>query len=261
MALYDAIGKTYDTTRRADPSITRCLARLLDLRPGANYLDVGCGTGNYTVALRNLGARMHGLELSSTMLAQARPKSDRVRWVQGDAASMPFPDQCFAGAIATVTIHHWKSLRPGFDEVFRVIRSGHFVIFTGDHAQMNGYWLREYFPNGFAAAINQMPAAEVVIDQLERAGFTDINREAWEVPRDIQDWFLFAGKYRPEIYLDPHVRAGISFFAQGVVAPEETAVGCARLAADIKSGDITSVIENYRHNLGDYLFVIASKGN
>ncbi|HLI81594.1 MAG TPA: class I SAM-dependent methyltransferase [Candidatus Binataceae bacterium] len=259
MALYDAIGKTYDTTRRADPSITRCLARLLELRPGANYLDVGCGTGNYTVALQNLGAQMHGLELTSTMLAKARLKSDRVRWIQGDAASLPFPDRCFGGAIATVTIHHWKTLRPGFDEVFRVIRSGHFVIFTGDHAQMNGYWLKEYFRNGFAASIKQMPATEVVVDQLERAGFTDVKRETWEVPRDIQDWFLFAGKYRPEIYLDPQVRAGISFFAQGIATPEETAAGCARLEADIKSGRIEQVMEKYRHNLGDYLFVIAAK--
>ncbi|HLX38216.1 MAG TPA: class I SAM-dependent methyltransferase, partial [Candidatus Binataceae bacterium] len=93
MALYDTIGKTYDTTRRADPSVVRTLARLLELRPGGNYLDVGCGTGNYTVALQKLGAQMHGLELSSTMLAGAWLKSDRVRWIQGNAESLPFPDR------------------------------------------------------------------------------------------------------------------------------------------------------------------------
>src|SRR5579864_8909698 len=128
MPLYDAIGRTYDTTRKADPDVTRCLARHLNLRAGANYLDVGCGTGNYTVALQRLGARMFGLELTSTMLAKARSKSDRVRWVQGNAESLPFRDRHFDGAIATVTIHHWKSLRPSFDEVFRVIDSGRLVI-------------------------------------------------------------------------------------------------------------------------------------
>ena len=260
MALYDTIGKTYDTTRRADPSIVRTLARLLELRPDANYLDVGCGTGNYTVALQNLGAQMHGLELSSTMLANARLKNDRVRWIQGNAESLPFPDRCFEGAIATVTIHNWKALRPGFDEVFRTLRSGRFVIFTGDHAQMNGYWLHEYFPRGLAAALEQMPPAELVLEQLHNAGFTDVTREPWEVPREIEDWFLYAGKYQPEIYLDPNVRAGISFFAQShICPPDEVAVGCARLEADIKSGRIKDVVENYRHNLGDYLFIIATK--
>ena len=259
MPLYDNIGRTYDTTRKADPDVTRCLARHLNLRADANYLDVGCGTGNYTLALQRLGAQMFGLELTSTMLAKARTKSDRVRWIQGNAESLPFPDRCFDGAIATVTIHHWKGLRPGFDEIFRVLRSGRFVLFTGDHAQMNGYWLREYFSDAIAAALKQMPSAESVVNELKLAGFTDIGSEPWEVPLDIQDWFLYAGKYRPEIYLDPRVRAGISFFAQGVATSEETAAGCAKLEADIKSGRIEQVTEKYRHNLGDYLFVIATK--
>ena len=259
MALYDTIGRTYDTTRKADPSITQCLARLLNLKSGARYLDVGCGTGNYTVALQNLGAQMHGLELTTTMLDKARFKSTRVRWIQGNAEAIPFRDRCFDGVIATVTIHHWRALRPGFDEVFRVIGSGCFVLFTGDHAQMNGYWLKEYFPEAIAASLKQMPPAEYVMEQLQQVGFTEVRRESWEVPRDIQDWFLYAGKYQPEIYLDPNVRAGISFFAQGVCTPAETDAGCAKLAADIKSGRIEQVVESYRHNLGDYLFVFATK--
>jgi ubiquinone/menaquinone biosynthesis C-methylase UbiE len=258
-ALYDTIGRTYDTTRKADPSITRCLARLLNLEPTGNYLDVGCGTGNYTVALHNLGAKMCGLELTSTMLDKARLKSDRVRWIQGNVDALPFRDGFFDGAIATVTIHHWKALRPGFDEVFRSIRAGRFVLFTGDHAQMNGYWLREYFPEGTAAALKQMPAAEYVMEQLCEAGFDEVGREAWEVPRDIQDWFLYAGKYRPEIYLDPVVRDGISFFAPTITPPEEILQGCARLEADINSGRIEKVMEKFRHNLGDYLFIYANK--
>jgi len=259
VALYDTIGRTYDTTRKADPEITRCLARYLKFAPGASYLDIGCGTGNYTVALQNLGARMHGLELTFTMLAKARLKSDRVRWIQGNAEALPFRDRYFDGAIATVTIHHMKNPWRTFEEVFRVMRHGRFVIFTGDHAQMNGYWLKEYFPNAIAAAIKQMPSAQSVVTHLELAGFTIVETEPWEVPRDIQDWFLYAGKYRPEIYLDPNVRAGISFFAQGICTPEETAAGCAKLDADIKSGRIEEVTKKYRHDLGDYLFVIATK--
>jgi SAM-dependent methyltransferase len=259
MPLYDAIGSTYDTTRKADPDVTRCLARHLNFTPGARYLDIGCGTGNYTVALQQLGAQMHGLEITSTMIAKARLKSDRVRWIQGNAESLPFPDRCFDGAIGTFTIHHMKNPWRAIEEVYRVIGRGHFVIFTADHSHFRGYWLNEYFPIGMAAAFKQMPPASEVARHLERAGFTAIEFEPWEIPEDIQDWFLYAGKHRPEIYLDPAVRAGISTFAQGLITPEETATGCARLEADIKSGRFEEVAARYRHDRGDCLFVVATK--
>jgi len=259
MALYDAIGRTYDTTRRADPDLTRCLKRHLNFRPGARYLDIGCGTGNYTVALQQLGARMYGLELTSTMLAKARLKSDRVRWIQGNAESLPFRDRCFDGATGTFTLHHMKHPERAIEEVFRVIDHGRFVIFTADLPQSSGYWLNEYFPVGMAAMHKQMPPAADIVRHLEHAGFTAIKLDPWEIPEDIQDWFLYAGKYRPEIYLDPAVRAGISTFAQGLISPEETALGCAQLEADIKSGRFEKVAASYRHDRGDCLFIIATK--
>ena len=61
-ALYDQIGDGYDTTRRADPAIVRRLAAYLALAPGRRYLDVGCGTGNYTAALAALGGVWHGVD-------------------------------------------------------------------------------------------------------------------------------------------------------------------------------------------------------
>jgi ubiquinone/menaquinone biosynthesis C-methylase UbiE len=54
-ALYDLIGSTYARSRRADPAIAQTLARELRLAPSGAYLDLACGTGNYTVALSGLG--------------------------------------------------------------------------------------------------------------------------------------------------------------------------------------------------------------
>ena len=62
--LYDQIADGYDTTRRADPTIVRRLAAYLALAPGRRYLDVGCGTGNYTAALAALGGVWHGVDSS-----------------------------------------------------------------------------------------------------------------------------------------------------------------------------------------------------
>ena len=54
------------------------------------------------------------------------------------------------------------------------------------------------------------------------------------VPHDCQDGFLGAFWRRPEAYLDPDVRNGISAFAQ--MAPEHARRGLARLADDLRSG-------------------------
>ena len=54
------------------------------------------------------------------------------------------------------------------------------------------------------------------------------------VPHDCQDGFLGAFWRRPEAYLDPEVRNGISVFAQ--LAPEHVRRGLARLADDLRSG-------------------------
>lgn len=75
---------------------------------------------------------------------------------------------------------------------------------------------------------------------------------------ELCDWFLHAGKYRPEIYLDPVVRAGISSFAR-LDFEEEVEQGLAKLREDINSGDIKKVIQQYDNNLGDYLFIKAQK--
>ena len=47
----------------------------------------------------------------------------------------------------------------------------------------------------------------------------------------------------------------------GLASADEVREGCARLSQDIESGRISQVIDQYRNQRGDYLFVIADKGN
>lgn len=61
-ALYDAIGQTYDTTRGPDPEIIRTLLQLLLPISQGRYLDVACGSGNYTDVLAQNGLQMEGIE-------------------------------------------------------------------------------------------------------------------------------------------------------------------------------------------------------
>jgi ubiquinone/menaquinone biosynthesis C-methylase UbiE len=49
---YDAIGIGYDSTRRPDLRIAARIQALLEPRAGGHYLDVACGTGNYTITVK-----------------------------------------------------------------------------------------------------------------------------------------------------------------------------------------------------------------
>lgn len=254
--LYDLIGKTYATSRRADPSIVQTLARELGITPSGTYLDVACGTGSYTVALSGLGGAWSAADVSKVMLAQASEKSSAIAWTRSSADVLPFPDAAFDGAICTLAIHHFADLTAPFAEVRRTLRAGPFVIFTGLAEQMRHYWLCHYFPEMMARSIEKMPSEPQIRAALSKSGFTSVKVTPFLVTNELQDLFLYSGKHRPDLYLDPAVRDNISSFAN--LAPvTELQDGLALLASDIQTGTVTSVIAKYAAEVGDYAFIIA----
>jgi ubiquinone/menaquinone biosynthesis C-methylase UbiE len=257
-ALYDSIGKSYDTTRKSDPRIAERLLSLL--RPAANgkYLDVACGTGNYTASLHKLGISIRGIDQSERMISDAKTKAPDIDWDVGDAEALPFPDGSFDGVICTLATHHFQDIQTAFSEAFRVVRRGRLVIFTAYPDQMSGYWLNEYFPIAMERASRQMLSKTALFGYLEIAGFHEIFEETFEIPHGLEDLFLHSGKHRPEIYLLPQVRAGISTFAK-LASEAEIFEGCGRLERDIRSGQIDRVMSDYSNPAGDYVFVVGEK--
>jgi SAM-dependent methyltransferase len=256
--LYDRIGTQYDVTRRADPYPVGRLLHHLDATSAGECLDMACGTGNYTIAVAQTGVRMHGIGQSWRMIAAAREKNRAGAWHIGNVEALPFPEGVFSGVICTLAIHHFQALQPAFQEVFRVLAPGRFVLFTSTAEQMRGYWLNAYFPTAMALSIAQMPSLPAIVQALRQSGFTRIHTEPYEVQNNLQDFFLYSGKHRPAMYLHPHVRAGISTFA-ALADAAEVGDGCRKLSQDIESGRIAEVIATYRHAQGDYLFVVGEK--
>jgi ubiquinone/menaquinone biosynthesis C-methylase UbiE len=254
--LYDLIGSTYATSRRADPAIARALARTLRLVPSGAYLDVACGTGNYTLALSAIGGTWTGVDASEVMLAQARRKSSAIAWSQSSADALPFPDEAFDGAVCTLAIHHFPDLAGPFAEVRRTLRSGSFAIFTGLAEQMRHYWLCHYFAETMARSIEKMPSEAQVRTALSQAGFRSLTVAPFFVTNELQDLFLYSGKDRPELYFDSAIRANISSFVQ--LAPAaELQDGLVRLRADLRSGAFAAVKARYANEAGDYAYITA----
>ncbi len=259
MAKYDTIGTHYNQTRTADPFLLDQMWQKLYHTDHQRHLDIGCGTGNYTIALHEKGMAITGVDPSLKMLQKADAKNSDIEWTQGSAENIPFENNSFDAAIASLTLHHWTSLVDGFKELNRVLKTGGGItIFTSSKEQMLGYWLHHYFPQMLADSIQQMPARDEIVNALSEAGFEITDTEPYFVRPDLQDKFLYAGKHDPSFYLDPIMRQGISSFSS-LANQAEVEQGLDKLEEDINSGKIKSIIESYENDLGDYLFVSAIK--
>ena len=259
IVLYNSIGVNYNATRQADPYLTNRLYNLLLAAQNGSYLDIGCGTGNYTIALADKGLLFTGIEPSEAMLFEARKKSTSINWINGTAESIPLPDSFFDGAIATLTLHHWQSIEQGFAELFRVLKpDGKFVVFTSLPEQMQGYWLNHYFPQMLNTSIEQMPSIEQIEQASLQTGFTLTVKEKYFIRPELKDLFLYSGKHKPEMYFIDPVRQGISSFAS-LANKKEVEKGLEMLSHDIAKNDFEKVKKKFDNDLGDYLFLKLEK--
>ncbi|MGL4994668.1 MAG: class I SAM-dependent methyltransferase, partial [Deefgea sp.] len=242
-------------TRQADPYLLARLLALLDLPVNAQCLDVACGTGNYTRAVANHSGHWTACDISAQMLSVAAQTESAVCWQQADVLALPFADGQFSAAMTTLAIHHFPDLTAAFTEVRRVLSAGgRYVLLTAFTEQMQHYWLKRYFPIMMAKSSAQMPTRAATLAALDAAGFEVLAIEPYRVQPDLQDAFLYSGKYDAERYFDPMIRANISSFAH-LIDANELASGLEQLRVDIESGQIHSHIQASEHSDGDYAFL------
>ncbi len=217
---YDVIGATYTATRRADPRVeAQIRAALGDAR---RIVNIGGGTGSYETA----GPVVATIDPSPVMIAQRPPGAAPA--VLGVAEHLPFRDGAFDAALGIFTIHHWTDWRAGMAEVLRV--AGRMVILSWDPGVQSHFWLTtEYLPE----ALTDEQFEDIPVPELDDA-LGGVRVETVMVPADCRDGFFAAYWARPEAYLDPTVRAGISCLSLLDQTIVESRI--ARLADDLASG-------------------------
>ena len=93
---------------------------------GLEVLDVGCGSGPLTEALRARGAVVSGFDLSPAMveLARGRLGEDADLRVADLAAPLPYPDERFDLVVSSLTLHYVEDWASALAELRRVLRPG-----------------------------------------------------------------------------------------------------------------------------------------
>jgi len=103
------------------------------LGPGQRALDACCGTGDVAFGLAARGAEVVGFDFSQPMLTVAAeraaktplpPGSGTVRFQQGDALDLPFPDRSFDVVTISYGLRNLADFHRGLRELTRVLKPG-----------------------------------------------------------------------------------------------------------------------------------------
>ncbi len=121
---------TYDSRRYAvvnrwDSTHLDKVDRLLDLQPGENVLEVGCGAGHLTNRLAARGVDVIGIDANPN--ASEIAGTDRVRTMR--AETLDFADDAFDAIVSVHAIEHIPQLGAALGEMARVLRPGGRAMF------------------------------------------------------------------------------------------------------------------------------------
>jgi len=171
-------------------------------RPDARILDLCCGTGDMTFALRRLAekssAEILGADFSHAMLQRASAKSSATqngsapKWIEADALNLPFPSAHFDLLTSAFGFRNLADYDAGLREIVRVLRPGGEcgILDFGEPKGAMGALYRIYFkqvlprvgtmisgvrgPYAYLpASVERFPPPEEMLVRMKRAGFAE----------------------------------------------------------------------------------------
>lgn len=167
--------------------------------PGAEVLDLCCGTGDMAFALHKRSGpaqvQFFGADFSHAMLVRAQEKSGRrnIRWVEADALNLPFASGKFQLVTSAFGFRNLANYDRGLAEIYRVLAPGGEVgiLDFGEPKGLVGQLYRVYFrrvlpaigtlisgvrgPYSYLpASVLRFPSPEEMLQRMRAAGFTQV---------------------------------------------------------------------------------------
>jgi demethylmenaquinone methyltransferase/2-methoxy-6-polyprenyl-1,4-benzoquinol methylase len=132
-AMFDRIARVYDVmnsvmTAGMHHRWRRRAAELARVGPGSTALDVATGTGDLAIELARRGAEVTGSDFAPAMLEIARRKAPGLRFEEGDALELAYPDASFDAVTVGFGARNFGDLDRGLAEMARVTRPGGRVV-------------------------------------------------------------------------------------------------------------------------------------
>ena len=132
--IFDTISKRYHKVTNshfynAFIEVPATLSLLKNIK-GKKVLDLGCGTGRHTSEMKNMGAEVWGLDISSKMLEIAKKEVQEVDFRLGSAYRLPYKSGFFDIVLAGLVVHYFEDLDRAFGEVYRVLKKNGTFVFS-----------------------------------------------------------------------------------------------------------------------------------
>jgi SAM-dependent methyltransferase len=128
----------------------RAVVDLAAVAPGERVLDVACGTGNAALLAAERGADVTGLDFEPALLEIARERTDGARFVEGDAAALPFDDAFFDATLSVFGVMYAPDHERAARELARVTKPGGRIVLAawtpGSFMPRMGAALAAYLP-------------------------------------------------------------------------------------------------------------------
>lgn len=115
----------------------RLLNDLIRPAPGESLLDVGCGTGHFSRRFDQDGLCVTGLDPDEDALRFARAQGGDIRYLQGNACSLPFPDRSFDHVAAITSLCFVDDPLLALNEMWRVTRRTLFLGLLNRHSLLH----------------------------------------------------------------------------------------------------------------------------
>ena len=117
---------------------SREIPRTLELTPGSNVLEIGCGSGRFALQVaESVGCNILGTDINdagianANSLAHARSLSDRVRFEKCDASkALPYASATFDAVMANDVLCHIPGRDTVLREVHRILKPQGRLLFS-----------------------------------------------------------------------------------------------------------------------------------
>ena len=187
MKEFTKIAQDYDKGRSGEDVLfwageTKGLARLDE---ESIILDMGCGTGIYTVGLlEQTSATITGLDPSVGMLSQAKEKTHFVHWFNAVGERLPIRSGVLDCIFSSQVWHHITEKQKTADECERVLKiGGKVVIRTISHEQLRRKVVFKFFPEIMENQLRVYPSNEEFSSYFKKAGFNSVSFQSYELER------------------------------------------------------------------------------
>lgn len=150
--------------------------------------EMGCGPGHIARFLRDTGASVFGLDLSRSMIDEARRLNPDIEFREGNMMALDLPDASLAGIVAFYAIVNIppESLPPVFGEMARVLQPGGRLLLAF-HIGNESFHLPQLWDHPITMDWFYFPPAEIrrlleqagleIVEALERDPYPEVEHQ------------------------------------------------------------------------------------